>query len=373
LDRNHPKRVLRFPPAFGLNVVVLAASLTGSILVVILQALHRGFTWELGLTAVFLAGLSAAIGSLVYQERKSWKLLQDLRASIAKIAPAYAEVTAIPSNGKGSEALEAEIRALTERWSEFCSHCRRVHDAEMVQAEHLATLGELAAGLAHEIRNPLAGIAGAIEIIAKDFPQEHADREIIEDLREEVRRIVKVLNDLLVYSRPKPPQFGRADLKEIIARTIHLARQQTGAKQVDFSIQVADSLPAFRLDSEQLHQVLLNLVLNSIQAMEKGGKIFISARMAKAEGKGPADMVEISVSDTGPGIPKEQIGKIFRPFFTTKRGGTGLGLSLSQRIIRQHGGTISAQSTLGEGTTFTILMPVRQTVEARMESAMRGS
>ena len=154
----------------------------------------------------------------------------------------------------------------------------------MVQAEHLATMGELAAGVAHEIRNPLAGIAGAIEIISKDFPKDHPDREILEDLRQEVRRIEKVLNDLLTYARPKAPQFGMADLKDTVAHTLQFARQQIGSKNVEFSIQIPSPLPRFRMDPEQLHQVLLNLVLNGIQAIDQEGKITIQARVLAGSG-----------------------------------------------------------------------------------------
>jgi len=264
-------------------------------------------------------------------------------------------------------ALEREIHTLANRWKDFCDHCQGAHDAEMLQAEHLATMGELAAGVAHEIRNPLAGIAGAIEIITKDFPKDHPDREVMEDLRQEVRRIEKVLNDMLAYAKPKPPQFGRADLKDTFARTLHLARQQTGSKHVEFSIQVPPDLPAFRMDSEQLHQVLLNLVLNGVQAIEREGKITIAAKFNAPGGPGQADLVEISVSDTGVGVPPESLERIFRPFYTTKRGGTGLGLSLCRRIIRQHGGTLSVESKLGKGSRFIIRLPLREAVEESRE------
>jgi hypothetical protein len=233
----------------------------------------------------------------------------------------------------------------------------------MVHAEHLATLGELAAGVAHEIRNPLAGIAGAIEIITKDFPQDHADREVLEDLRQEVRRIEKTLNELLVYARPKPPQFGQTDIKETIARTLQLARQQTGTRKVEFSIQISPVLPPFLADAEQLHQVLLNLVLNGIQAIDREGKISIEVGLYDGDVSNRSRMVEIAVTDNGPGIPPEHLDRIFRPFYTTKRGGTGLGLSLCRRIIVAHGGTLSAESELKKGSRFIIRIPLRQAAE----------
>jgi signal transduction histidine kinase len=357
------KRVFRFPPTFGQNLVVLILSMAGIVVLMAYEWYQEGLTARHGLLIALLAALSAATGMLIYQERRSWTLLRELRRAIARIAPNYARLTAGNPAPTGAEGLEREIRTLTERWTEFCLHCQHVHDAEMIHAEHLATLGELAAGVAHEIRNPLAGIAGAIEIITKDFPKNHADREVLEDLRQEVRRIEKTLNELLVYARPKPPQLGRAEIKETIARTLQLARQQTGARKVEFSIQISPKIPSFMADSEQIHQVLLNLVLNGIQAIDKEGKIIIDATLRDGDGLNRSGYVEIAVTDTGQGIPPEHLDRIFRPFYTTKRGGTGLGLSLCRRIITAHGGTLVAESELKKGSRFTIRLPLHEAAE----------
>ncbi len=364
MDWARLKRLLRFPPSFRQNLMVLVISLAGIILLTAVEGFRHGLTFRIGLAVALLAALSAAMGMLIYQERRSWEILNDLRGAISKIAPTYPALIQITPPPSSTVALEKEIRSLTEHWREFCDHCQRVHDTEMVQAEHLATMGELAAGVAHEIRNPLAGIAGAIEIISKDFPQDHPDREILEDLRQEVRRIEKVLNDLLNYARPKAPKFGMADLRETVARTLQFARQQIGSKNVEFAIQLPSALPRFRMDPEQLHQVLLNLVLNGIQAINQEGMITIQAKLLGGGG-GPnrPSQVEISVSDTGSGISREQIEKIFRPFYTTKRGGTGLGLSLCRRIISQHGGTLTAESEINKGSRFMIRLPMREAVE----------
>ena len=361
------KRALKFPPTFGQNLVVLISALVGIVLLMVHEWVRNGLNSRLELAIALLAALSAATGVLIYQERRSWALLRELRTAIRRIAPNYFTLTMPARLEGGTTGLEGEIRTLANRWKDFCDHCQGAHDAEMLQAEHLATMGELAAGVAHEIRNPLAGIAGAIEIITKDFPKDHPDREVMEDLRQEVRRIEKVLNDMLAYAKPKPSQFGRADLKETFARTLQLARQQIGLKNVEFSVQIPPDLPAFRMDSEQLHQVLLNLVLNGVQAIEREGKVTIAAKVDAAGGPGQGDLVEISVSDTGAGIPPESLERIFRPFYTTKRGGTGLGLSLCRRIIRQHGGTLTAESKLGKGSRFIIRLPMRAAVEESRE------
>ena len=372
MDRTRLKRLLSFPPTFAQNLVVLIVSLAGVIALSVYEFVGNGLTWRTGMVVALLAALSAATAMLIYQERQSWALLRDLRRAIGRIAPKDAALTASTNPANGSKGLENEIRTLTDRWQEFCLHCQRVHDAEMVQAEHLATMGELAAGVAHEIRNPLAGIAGAIEIITKDFPKDHPDREVLEDLREEVRRIEKVLNSLLAYSRPKPPHFSLADLKETVARTLQLARQQTGTRKVEFSTQIPSSLPHFRMDAEQLHQVLLNLVLNGIQAIEREGKISIAAAVQNSAGPGRPEVVEISVADTGSGMSPDNVERIFRPFYTTKRGGTGLGLSLCRRIISQHGGTLTAESELNKGSRFVIRIPMRETSEDAREVHAAG-
>ena len=369
MDWALPKRLFRFPPSFHQNLVVLVISLAGIILLTLFEGYRRGLTLTVGLAVALLAALSATTGMLIYQERRSWAILGDLRGALGKIAPTYPALIQITPPASSTQALAKEIRSLTENWREFCTHCQHIHETEMLQAEHLATMGELAAGVAHEIRNPLAGIAGAIEIIGKDFPKDHPDREIMDDLRQEVRRIEKVLNDLLAYARPKAPQFGIADLKETVAHTLQFARQQIGNKNVEFSIQIPSPLPRFRMDHEQLHQVLLNLVLNGIQAVGQEGKVTIQARVLGGAGKlNRPNFIEISVSDTGAGIPREQQEKIFRPFYTTKRGGTGLGLSLCRRIISQHGGTLMVESEAGKGSRFIIRLPMRETTEEAKET-----
>ncbi len=140
MDWKLPKRLFRFPPTFGQNLVVLIVSLAGVVVFILLESFHEGLTRRHGLAMALLAALSAATGMLIYQERRAWALLRDLRAAITKIAPAYARLTSGMSAPTSIEALEREVRTLTERWTEFCEHCQRLHDSEMVQAEHLATM-----------------------------------------------------------------------------------------------------------------------------------------------------------------------------------------------------------------------------------------
>jgi len=230
---------------------------------------------------------------------------------------------------------------------------QRLHQTQMSRAEHFATLGELATGLAHEIRNPLAGIAGVLDIVSRDLPETSVAREVIHDAKQEAIQINRILTELLDTARPKPPQFRVADIVGTAEHAVLFARQQAVTKRINIEFEVTDDLPQVEHDPNQINQVLLNLLLNAIQSMDKPGIIRVSLRQEE-------DAVAIVVSDEGKGISAEHLPNIFRPFFTTKGYGTGLGLSLARRMVESHGGTISADSTLGQGTQFTVLLPVRR-------------
>jgi len=230
----------------------------------------------------------------------------------------------------------------------------RLHRTQMSRAEHFATLGEMATGLAHEIRNPLAGIAGVIEIIGRDLPSTSPAREVVKDVRQEIARINHIVTDLLQTARPHPPKVGKSDLNVTIEHAVMLARQQALAHGVEISLQKEPSLPEVEHDSDQIHQVMLNLLLNALQAIDRKGKVEV-----KIAQKNLSAVVE--VTDTGRGIPPENLPNIFRPFYTTKGDGTGLGLSLARRIIEDHQGRIDVSSTVGKGTTFAVVLPLKRT------------
>ena len=228
---------------------------------------------------------------------------------------------------------------------------QRLHQTQMSRAEHFATLGELAAGLAHEIRNPLAGIAGVIEIISRDLPPNSRARDVIKDAKEEAVQINRILTELLEIARPKPPQFRVSDIRSTAEHAVMFARQQAVTKRVMIELEIGDAIPPVEHDPNQINQVLLNLLLNAIQSMDKPGTIRVVLQMDD-------DTLLITVSDEGKGIPAENLRNIFRPFFTTKGHGTGLGLSLARRIVEAHGGSIDATSVLGQGSEFLIRLPI---------------
>jgi signal transduction histidine kinase len=232
-----------------------------------------------------------------------------------------------------------------------------LHRTQMSRAEHLATLGELAAGLAHEIRNPLAGIAGVIEIIGRDLPASSPARAVVKDVRLEVAQINRILTDLLETARPHPPQICRSNLNTTVEHAVMLARQQVLSKPIKIELQKASDLSEVEHDSDQIHQVLLNLLLNAVQAMDGAGTIRVDIGSR-------GDCATVVVSDTGRGIAPQHLPNIFRPFFTTKGNGTGLGLSLARRIVEEHQGRIEVSSIVGKGSQFIVLLPFKMPAAA---------
>jgi signal transduction histidine kinase len=226
----------------------------------------------------------------------------------------------------------------------------RLHRTQMSRAEHLATLGEMATGLAHEIRNPLAGIAGVIEIVGRDLPSTSPARAVIKDVRLEIAQINRIVTDLLETARPHPPQIRLSNLNTTVEHAVMLARQQVLSKPIKIELHKAPDLPEVEHDSDQIHQVLLNLLLNAVQAVTGAGTV--NVEIGSQDG-----FASVAVSDTGRGISSEHLSNIFRPFYTTKGNGTGLGLSLARRIVEEHHGRIEVNSVVAKGSKFTVLLP----------------
>jgi signal transduction histidine kinase len=246
--------------------------------------------------------------------------------------------------------LGRNFNHMMQQLRESREEIERLHRTQMSRAEHLATLGELAAGLAHEIRNPLAGIAGVIEIIGRDLPSTSPARAVVKDVRLEIAHINRILTDLLETARPHPPQVCLSNLNTTVEHAVMLARQQVLSKPIRIELQKAPDLAEVEHDSDQIHQVLLNLLLNAVQAMEGEGTV-------RVEIGSRDDYASVMVSDTGRGIPPQHIPNIFRPFYTTKGNGTGLGLSLALRIVEEHHGRIEVSSVVGKGSKFEVVLP----------------
>ena len=253
--------------------------------------------------------------------------------------------------------LGRNFNRMVEQLRESREEIERLHRTQMSRAEHFATLGELATGLAHEIRNPLAGIAGVVEIVGRDLPTTSPAKAVVKEVRQEISQINRILTDLLETARPRTPEIRSSDLNTTVEHAVMLARQQVLSKPIKIEFTSGRDLPEVEHDSDQVHQVLLNLLLNSVQAIDGPGVV----RVALFE---QDDSVLVTVSDTGRGIPATHLPNIFRPFYTTKGNGTGLGLSLARRIVEDHHGQIEVTSSSEKGTTFTVSLPVQQPAAA---------
>jgi signal transduction histidine kinase len=234
----------------------------------------------------------------------------------------------------------------------------------MKERDRLAALGQMAAGLAHEIRNPLGSIKGAAQFLqpsnATSAPahSQGDTKEFLNIIVEEVNRLNKIVSQFLDYARPYRGEQKPLEVADVLKKTLQLLVKE---EETHFEITTAfaERLPPVRADAEQLLQVFLNLSLNALQAMPQGGRLLISTGLRRATRRGAAAaFLEIRFRDTGVGIPPGDLKNLFIPFFTTKDKGTGLGLPISQRIIENHGGTIEVRSQPGEGATFTVLLPV---------------
>ncbi|RJP25244.1 MAG: HAMP domain-containing protein [Deltaproteobacteria bacterium] len=257
--------------------------------------------------------------------------------------------------------LGGSFNEMVRKLSDTRAELEKFHHRQLARADRMASLGEMAAGIAHEIKNPLAGIYGAAQVLVNEFPEGDPKREIVGEMMTLIKRLDGTIRDLLNFARYTEPQFSRANVNEVIDKVLFLVQQIPEGKRARIVRDFDPAMPEIEMDSEQMKQVFLNLALNAVQAKPDGVALTVRTR-----GEVPADIPEAkhrsgyvmaSVSDDGPGIPADRIGKVFQPFFTTKESGTGLGLSMTRKILDLHDGWITAESGSGGGATFTVFLP----------------
>jgi two-component system sensor histidine kinase HydH len=225
--------------------------------------------------------------------------------------------------------------------------------ARLTEAERLAAAGELAAGVAHEIRNPLAAIVNATTLLGVEETLTGEERaHTLGVVKKEARRLNRILSDFLLFARPREPKPLVGDIREIVDHVGALIREDPGrAHDVELSVRVDPAVPSFPFDADQITQVVWNIALNSVEAMDGCGRLDIAVNLREAQ-------VAIAISDTGRGMPAEELRQVFEPFYSKKPAGTGLGLTIARRIVAAHCGRIEIESTPGRGTCFTILLPL---------------
>jgi two-component system NtrC family sensor kinase len=260
--------------------------------------------------------------------------------------------------------LQAWARTLEQMVEEKIAELR-IAEAKAIHSEKLASVGLLAAGIAHEINNPLTGVLTFAHLVLAKLPPGSAEAEDMGIIIRETKRCASIIRRLLDFAREKKPEMARADLNQVVRETLQILEHQASFQNVHLVQELDPELPAVWMDPNQMKQVFMNIVVNAKEAMEERGTITARSRRRAAPfspnpGAPGVPAVELSFTDTGCGIPAADLPKIFDPFFTSKEPGkgVGLGLSVSYSIVRAHGGTIEVQSEVGRGTTFLIVLPV---------------
>jgi len=249
------------------------------------------------------------------------------------------------------QELKAFSQQMEEKIQKTTADLRKT-EAQLIRSEKLAALGQLAAGIAHEIRNPLTSINILIHSMAENLSKENSRWEDLKVIEEEILRINEIVDQFLRFAKPASPLLEKADLIPIFEETLQLLRPQIEKGKVTVNKRF-ETLPLITVDKEQIKQVILNLLMNAIQSMPGGGELSIGGQFSK-----DGYWVELTVQDSGMGIPAEDADRLFDPFFSTKEGGIGLGLSIAHRIIDQHHGKIEVESNPGRGTCFILSLPV---------------
>ena len=274
-----------------------------------------------------------------------------------QLADAFNAMTAALRNSRSelrewARTLEQKVEQRTEQL--------RIAQAEAVRGEKLASVGLLASGIAHELNNPLTGVLTFSVLLREKMAEGSQDAEDLDLVIRETRRCASIIRRLLDFARDKPPEKKFADLNQIIRDTVRLVERPAHLRDIAITLALDDALPPIWIDPDQIKQVVMNLLVNAQHAIDEEGGIVIRTRLPPPQtGAIAVPMVELSVTDTGCGIPAENFQRIFDPFFTTKKigTGTGLGLSVSHGIIQAHGGTIEVESEVGKGSTFRVHLP----------------
>jgi signal transduction histidine kinase len=265
------------------------------------------------------------------------------------------------SNAGQYQKLQATIDQLSVARQELQERiaAQRMTESRLVQAAKLAAVGEMAAGIAHELNNPLTTVSGFTELVLQETPLDDASRTDLELVLREAHRARTVVRRLLDFARQSESRRTKSDLNETINDVLTLVKHLLHTSGIEVTLNLAKSLPWVMIDRNQIKQVVLNLIHNALHAMPEGGELRITTCRRRREKN---DGILLSVSDSGHGIPAEYLDRIFEPFFTTRSndGGTGLGLSVSYGIIADHGGFIDVDSQVGKGSSFEVWLPVKE-------------
>jgi signal transduction histidine kinase len=345
-----------FPPAFGIDIPPLGAHIIALYCIIVGYAIVRYQFLDIQVVirksiiySLLVTFLTIGYFGALYLIEHAFQARMGYRSPIVSVAAFALMAVAF-------QPLKVGIQRLVD-WLIFRvpqeALAKRVErlEEQALQAEKLKAVSTLAAGMAHEIKGPLTGLMAYTEFL----PERHQDKEFVEDCHrvftQELKRIHGFVQDVLSFAKPKPPKFEPIDIGSLISSTVNLLSGELLKHRVQWAINCQHNGSTVQADSNQLRQVLINLIQNACEAMPQGGSLTIATQANNGH-------LELTISDTGEGMPKELLPKIFDPFVTTKDSGNGLGLAMVRSIIQSHRGTIHADSTPNLGTTFTVRLPL---------------
>jgi signal transduction histidine kinase len=254
-----------------------------------------------------------------------------------------------------------EIGLLAREFNAMAASLSRQR-AELLRAERLAAVGRISAQITHEIRNPLNAIGLNAELLGDEVSASPEAKALVGAIQREVDRLEGITEQYLRFARLPKPALAREDLNDIVGGLAAFVRPEMAAASVEMRLELAPELPAVKVDEGQLRAALLNLLRNSREAMPGGGSVTVGTRSV------PEGAVEVTIQDTGGGIPAEDLTRIFDPFYSTKEKGTGLGLAFTQQVVKEHGGTLRCESAIGRGTSFTVSLPAAEEEREGMQA-----
>ena len=308
---------------------------------------------SLGMEIVFVGLLIAT----------AWIVARDIVAPLSRLVDATRRV------GKGDLGVRVVVRQpdelgeLERAFNEMASaladttaRVKELHQREIERASQLATVGELASGVAHEIKNPVVGVSHGLDLVRRRIGDDPVLLPIMDEMGRQLQRIQQTLQELLAFARPATPMLAPVSVNHVVERALRLVAPVAQQARVELNVSGDPSPQRLLADEDMLYQALVNVLMNAIEATTAGGAVTVLTRHADTE-------VFIEVLDTGKGIPAEDLERVFKPFFTTRHTGTGLGLPISREIIQRHSGHLTLESREGEGTTVTIRLPIPSTVD----------
>ena len=309
--------------------------------------------WAIGTVTQPIKLLSEKVASFAegqFQEA----IVMDRRDEIGSLMEGFTKMAAKLRKAYGE--LEGKVRASNTEL-EKAYYLLKQRQEQLIRSEKMAALGQLSAGVAHEIRNPLTSIKLFIQTLEKEMDLDENQQEDFRIIRKEIDRLNEIVVRFLTFARPEEPQLQSVNLYGLVLDTLNLLMTTIKSNGIQLDVSLSPDLPPVQGDSKQLEQVLLNLLLNAIEAMPNGGTLGVRSTV-KADSETLEETLHLAIQDTGPGIREEDRAHLFDPFFTTKEGGTGLGLSIAYAIVQKHNGQIAMESEAGKGTSFILSLPL---------------